>query len=46
MMYPWACRQRATNHLHRALFLENIKYNKLYPPIMLQDKNGNIVERE
>lgn len=45
MMYPWACRQRVAKHVNRALFLENIKYNKLYPPIMLADKNVDIVEQ-
>lgn len=45
MMFPWACRQHVAKHVNRVLFLENIKYSRLYPPIMLADENGNIVER-
>ena len=42
MIAPWACEQRLVQETNRRLFRENYKYAKLYPPILLEDEQGNL----
>lgn len=43
MMMPHAISQKIVKETNRVLFRENINTAKLYPPICLSDKDGNIV---
>lgn len=45
MMMPQAGEQKFTQQANRKLFRENFKYSTIYPPICLEDKDGNIVGR-
>lgn len=45
MMFPWCVEQRIVKESNRVLFRENIATAKLYPPISVADKFGNIVGR-
>lgn len=43
MIMPQGIAQKISKETNRILFRENISASKLYPPIYLCDKNGNIV---
>ena len=43
MMMPQAIAQKIVQETNRILFRENIQTSRLYPPLCLGDKNGNIV---
>lgn len=45
MMFPWCVEQKIKKESNRVLFRENIQPSKIYPPICLSDKDGNIVSR-
>ena len=43
MMAPWAVEQHIAKETNRVLFRENLQPSKLFPPICLSDKKGNII---
>lgn len=45
MMMPQAIAQKITREENRVLFREHIRASLLYPPMMLADKNGEIVAK-
>lgn len=45
MMAPWATEQRFVRETNRKLFRENFKSTSLFPPICLENENGDIVGR-
>lgn len=44
MMLPWCTPMHISKEANRVLFREYIEQSKLYPPIMLEDKNGKITK--
>ena len=43
MMAPWAVEQHISSETNRILFRENLQPSRIFPPICLADKNGEII---